>query len=235
MAGLTAVLVSPILESMERKKVPSALAITILCFGVLLFILLLGVIIFPLLVAEQIVRLEGVLKNMMQGISALAANPDSLKNYAIFKYLDRATVHVDVVLITDFLKNSFGTIADQVGKFVTIGSKSLFTWIFGFFGAFSNTILYLVFLIFILLERKELYTSFIAFLPKKVSVNLHKKVPTIQATLFSWWRGQAILCASIGLMTLVVLLFLDYVVGVHMEYHLSLALIAGMCEFIPII
>ena len=95
--------------------------------------------------------------------------------------------------------------------------------------------LYLVFLIFILIERKSLYQNLVHFLPKKTASNIDSKVPTIQTTLFAWWKGQAILCASIGIMTLVVLLFLDFVLGVHIQYHLSLAIIAGLCEFIPII
>jgi predicted PurR-regulated permease PerM len=129
MAGLTAILVSPILESMERKKIPSSIAIVILCCSVLFFLLLIGVIIFPLL-TEQIFRLQELLKNIMQEINLLAANPDSLKNYTIVKYLERAFTNIDVLWITDLLKNYFGTIAAQIGKFLTLGGKSFFTWIF---------------------------------------------------------------------------------------------------------
>lgn len=95
-------------------------------------LLLVGVIIFPLF-AEQVVRFEGIITNVMQNVSALSANPDSLKDYAIFRYLERASIDVNVVWITDFLKNSVSTIVEHIGGLVTTGSTSLFSWIFGFF------------------------------------------------------------------------------------------------------
>jgi len=36
-------------------------------------------------------------------------------------------------------------------------------------------------------------------------------------------------------MTLIVLLLLDWVFGIRVEHHVSLAVIAGICEFIPVI
>jgi predicted PurR-regulated permease PerM len=96
-------------------------------------------------------------------------------------------------------------------------------------------VLYGVFLVFILAERKELLQNFMDRLPKKMSVDIDGKIPKIQTTLLTWWKGQAILCIFIFFMTLAVLLLLGKVFGIHVENYLSLALIAGLCEFIPII
>lgn len=48
--------------------------------------------------------------------------------------------------------------------------------------------LYGVFLVFILAERKELLQNFVKRLPKKVSVDIEGKIPKIQTTLLTWWK-----------------------------------------------
>lgn len=232
LAGLTAVLVNPLLSAMERKRIPSAFAILFLMLGALLLLLIVGAIIFPLL-AEQFIRFESVIRNGIDAVSKLAASPESLSNYRIIQYLERANVSVDLRGIADFAKENLAGGVEQISKVVTTGSKSFFGWIFGLFGAFSNIVLYLVFLVFILMERRELFQNLTSFLPK--SNNIDKKAPEIQRTLLSWWRGQAILSAFIGGMTLVVLVLLDWIFNIRVEHHVSLAVIAGICEFIPVI
>jgi predicted PurR-regulated permease PerM len=190
--------------------------------------------VFPLL-AKQFFHFEAIIRSSVDKLSSLAASPESLQDLRIVKYLDQMNMPVDVASITGFVKENLPGALDQIGKFVTQGGKSFFTWVFGFFGAFSNAVLYFIFLIFILAERKELFRSLVSFLPKQTASEIGKRVPKIQTTLLSWWKGQAILCSFIGIMTLIVLVILSAAFGIRVENHLSLALIAGLCEFIPIL
>lgn len=107
LAGLTAILVNPLLTAMERKRIPSALAIAFLLLGALFLLLVVGVIIFPLL-AEQVVRFEAAIRQGIDGISRLATSPESLSNYRIVQYLERANIPVDLNGLVGFAKNNLG-------------------------------------------------------------------------------------------------------------------------------
>ncbi len=168
------------------------------------------VVIFPLL-AKQFIHFESIIRESVGKITTLATSPDALQNLKIVQYLDRANIPVDIPVITGFVKDNLPGAIDQIGTFVSNGGKSLFLWIFGFFGAFSNTVLYFVFLVFILAESKELFQNIISFLPQKTALHIGKQVPKIQTALLSWWKGQAILCTFIGGMTLIVLILLSTV------------------------
>lgn len=234
LAGLTAVLVSPIIGVMEKRKIPSAAAISLFFIGIVLLVLFGLVVIFPLL-AKQAFHFEAVIRDFVDTLSKIATTPELLKKLSVVRYLERIDITVDLTTVTNFIKDNLPGAADQIGQFVTMGSRSVFTWVFGFFGAFSNTVLYVVFLVFILAERRELFQNLVSFLPRKTASDIESKIPKIQTTLLSWWKGQAILCAFIFIMTLTVLVLLGIVFGIHIENYLSLALIAGICEFIPII
>jgi predicted PurR-regulated permease PerM len=71
--------------------------------------------------------------------------------------------------------------------------------------------------------------------PKGVSKRLNSRLPNIQNTLFIWWKGQCILSLAVGSTVFVGLVILRYFLGVEVDHIFTLALIAGICESIPII
>lgn len=92
----------------------------------------------------------------------------------------------------------------------------------------------LVFTFFMSLERKSIRKFLYQVFPKKVSTYLEGREESFLLVLKQWIRGQIILGASIFVLTFVGLLILK-LFGIHIDNIFSLALIAGLMEFIPYI
>lgn len=95
-------------------------------------------------------------------------------------------------------------------------------------------VLAVVFTFFMSLERRSIKEFLYNVLPGSIRGYLVRREETLLHILRSWMKGQAILGFSIFLLTLLGLLLLK-VFGINMDNIFTLALIAGLMEFIPYI
>lgn len=91
-----------------------------------------------------------------------------------------------------------------------------------------------VFTFFMSLERRSIKEFIYTVSPKKTREYLISREETFLKVLSAWMKGQVILGASIFGLTLVGLLCLG-LFGIKMDNIFTLALIAGLMEFIPYI
>jgi predicted PurR-regulated permease PerM len=97
----------------------------------------------------------------------------------------------------------------------------------GVFGFFVNLILILFLSFFIQLEREKIIDFVRSILPSGYRSYYDNKADAIYQKMSQWFRGQIILCVSIGILVFIALKILG------MPYALTLALLAAFTEFIP--
>jgi predicted PurR-regulated permease PerM len=118
-----------------------------------------------------------------------------------------------------------GSLTQQIATF----SSSALKLISGIFSDVFALITILVISFYMLLERKNLDVFFRDFLKAQTAENAIKITKNIENRLGGWVRGQILLCIIIGLMSYVGLRILN------IDYALSLAIIAGVLEIVPVI
>jgi predicted PurR-regulated permease PerM len=133
--------------------------------------------------------------------------------------------HLSPVLqerLTSFLDNFFGSFSGISLGGVISGAKGFFNGVFGF-------ILVIVLSFYILQNNKGVEGAVVAYVPKqhqKRTLSIYRK---ISGKMTAWLRGQVILGLIIFAVTLVGLSILK------VNYALTLAVIAGLLEVLPII
>jgi len=213
--------ISPIVASLEKRKIPRPLAILIIY---IIFLGSLGVLFMSVipLITEQLQKaaifLGGENNTIIQ----------QLKTFDRFGISQAITGSKNISEIS-FAEISFAemiTKAEQFfGSTVSILSN-VFQGIFNFIYA-------LVLLFFILLEQERLSNSFLSFLPEKKQNFLKKKVTRIQEKMKAWFQGQIILMFSVGIFVFIGLKILEYTLG--MQYAGTIAIVAGVMELFPYI
>ncbi|PIR48654.1 hypothetical protein COU80_03025 [Candidatus Peregrinibacteria bacterium CG10_big_fil_rev_8_21_14_0_10_55_24] len=94
---------------------------------------------------------------------------------------------------------------------------------------FINLIVVLVFAFFIQLEKEKILQWVLSFMPERYRHYTNSKSEAIHTKIGQWARGELLLMISIAILTFVALIILQ------MPYALTLAALAGFCEFIPVV
>ena len=118
LALLTSILVSPIIDVMEKRRIPGALAIFLFFLGAL-FLLLFGLmVIFPLF-AKQLVHFERIIRDFIELLSAIITTPEIVQQWSIIRYLEQINITVDFSSIASFVKDNLPGAADQIGGIIS--------------------------------------------------------------------------------------------------------------------
>ena len=120
-----------------------------------------------------------------------------------------------------FLTSFQGTLQTMTGN--------IFSAIFVMFGGIFNALFITIIAIFISLERKEVEKGLLLLFPKKYEDYLLKAWRKSQKKITGWFFIRLIGCIFVGLSSYFAFSLLD------VEYPISLALMAGILDFIPII
>lgn len=196
----------PIVNALQRRRIPRALAITLLYIGIL-GILTLTLILFGQLLSEQ--------------IRELAANIPSFYNRAVETLFgDRASDAVFAEALQKMLQ-SLNQGLVKLSTEVATGTISLFGGLFSFIG--------ILILTFYMVLEEDAFKKFLnAVSPVAYLPYLHQLIDRIQLRLSGWARGQLMLSLMIGVASFAGLTLLG------IDYALSLALIAALTELIPV-
>ena len=228
LAVFVAAVIDPGVQAMERRGVPRILAILIQYFAAISLFLFLIISFIPI-IAQQIQDIGFLLGTH---VDTFLADPQI--NLPLLS--DGANRQLTIIIQTtlqDLSISQFTDAMQQMGRNLSSAAQVSVRYAAQIAGSvlnfIFNFILVLALAFFIQLERERILKWTKSFFGEQYRGYINNKVELIHTKITQWARGQLLLCFSIFLLTLIALLILK------MDYALTLALLAGFCEFIPAI
>ncbi len=149
--------------------------------------------------------------------------------------LNVSGLDIDKQAIIGFVQNHGKEILTWFSDSLSGIAGTLGSGVWGLFGKISTAGFVFAITFFLALERKEVYHFCLSLLPSDVEKKLKEVTPDVDRLLLTWIRGQFLLSCSIFVATYVGLYILEWVFGINIRGHFSLAFIAAICELVPVI
>jgi predicted PurR-regulated permease PerM len=221
-AVLFSAALDPTVDSLEKYKIPRPLSVLVMILGLLV---VLGFFISQLipLVASQITELALSLTDIVNKLSN--GETDFLFGETIQSWFNSMMQHVDQQLIVDQLKNGMDALSSQLQSV----AGNTFTAVKAIFNGIFNFVLVLILTFFLTVDEKGVDEFFISLFPSKHGQYIVTKMEKVRNKVGDWLRGQIIMIFLMGSLTLIGLL----VLGV--DYALTLAMMAGIAELLPVV
>jgi predicted PurR-regulated permease PerM len=197
--------VDPLVDFLEKRRIPRALAIA----GIYLIVIASIVLIFRLIIPPTVSQ-----------ASSLGQNKEI--------YIEKITGYFKNISpqVRENIKNSS---LSFVGTISSATAGGLLSGAYGFFNGFIDLILVLVISFYLLLEKDGTEKWLSSYAPKKIQSKTLTIARKITTKMSLWFRGQLSLAFIIFLADLLALSLL------RVDYALTLAIIAGFMEFLPLI
>jgi predicted PurR-regulated permease PerM len=216
---LMALGLSPILDNIERYRIPRPIAILILYVIFLGGLAIVFIKVLPI-IAEQLFGIAADIKNLFDGEASF-----QIPNWIAQLLGDN--------LPTTNIQNLLADNLVEVSKNIKDIAGSTFNLVSGIFQGLFNLSFTLILLFFILLEREQIGHFILALFPHKDREYILSKTVTIQKKLNRWFRGQGILMLSIGFGMFIGMKIFEFLFG--MKYAVTVAIFAGFMELFPYI
>lgn len=221
-AVLFAAALEPTVDSLAKYKIPRPLSVIII---LLLLITLLGFFISQLipLVASQLTELARSVSVIANKLSN--GQTDFMFGETIQKIFNEVMQNIDQELILNQLRSGLETLSSHLqsvagNTFVAV--KAVFNGIFNF-------ILVLVLTFFLVISEESVDKFFLSLFPSKHGEYILNKMDKVRNKVGDWLRGQVIMIFLMGGLTLIGLLTLG------VDYALTLAMMAGIAELLPVV
>lgn len=209
-----AYILAPLVDLLEKKKMPRVLAILMLILPI--------IVIFPLILFLIVVGLINELQFLIEKI------PDAIQQIQIyFGAMLNRFAELGIKIDPNFVAN---TITDQLtnilsGLFKTIGQigkgiRDIFMLIYNLIFIPLSAYLFLV-------DRKEISNWFKNLFPSEEKKPIAEFIERLNISLARFFRGQIILMLLVGF----IVGFALWIFGI--KYYLLLGIIAGLCNLIP--
>ncbi|GGH34549.1 AI-2E family transporter [Paenibacillus segetis] len=215
LTGAIYYLLNPLVDKLERRKIPRIYTIVTLYLLIVGIITVLVITVIPL-VQEQVTRLI-----------------DNFPKYSYevqlqFENLIGSDFYSQIQQSTGFDPSTLGqTIAEQATSIL----DSTWSGIGGFLGAVKDIILTLVtvpFILFYLLkDGKKLPLFILRYVPVRFRDQTHRVMTDMNGQISSYIRGQIIVSFCIG-----ILLYIGFLI-IGLDYSLILAIIAACTSIVP--
>lgn len=226
LASFVAAVIDPSVEKMERHGTPRGIAILIHYFFAI-FILLFLLLSFIPIIAEQI---QGIAIIISAEVDAFLSNPridlplvKDETNIRLTGFVKTSLQNLNINQFTDALAQfgqSLSSAAQGGVRFATRIAGNVMNFL-------VRTIIVLVLAFFMQIEKEGILHWFRGFFRSDYRVYLDNKFEAMHSKIGQWARGELLLMVTIFALTLIALLILG------MPYALTLAVLAGICEFIP--
>lgn len=225
-----AITLTPGVDRMERWGVPRGLAT--------IFLMILVLSVFFGILGGMIPIIAGEVANMWQGLIDFATTlsqedfsalpmwmQDILRDVVpiIREYLSGVSPEELQDTITNFARSNFTNYLEKVGDVAGKGLAIVAT----IFGGIFQTVLVFILTFFLVLEKGDISTFFVQLFPRRYEAYIYEKGLEIKKKISEWVHGQVLIFLIIGVIAYIGL----SLIGV--KYALTLALIAGLAEFIP--
>ncbi len=206
---IVAATLSPIIDRMAKNKIPRVLTILMMYLFIIAF---LGALVYLILppVITQLRQLADQLPNYFSYFNNFINN---LREFGIQNHL-----------ISDS-QSSLNTVSDFLNNF----TNNIFNTTKGFISGFTAVLAIFVLNLYLLLDENGIKKFFVTLLPVKQKKQIVTIANKVGSGLGAWLRGQFILGIIVG-----VLVYTGLVI-IGVPYALTLALLAGILEIIPII
>jgi len=116
-----------------------------------------------------------------------------------------------------------------LGNRLSASAGDIFAGVINFFGGLFSALMILVISIYLVIDEKGIKKFVVSLVSPGQEEYAANLVDRIMFKLGAWFRGQLVLMFAIGLMTYIGLTLMN------VEFALTLALIAGLLEIVPII
>jgi predicted PurR-regulated permease PerM len=206
---IIAAALSPVIDKMAKHGFPRGITILV---SYLLLIAALGVLIYFVL---------------PPAIAQIKQLTEQLPTY--FSYLNNLISNLRDLGIASNLFNSSQFSPTAVSDFLNNFSTNIFATTRGFISGFTAFLTVLVLTLYLLLDEDGIKKFFVALLPVKQKTQLTNIANKVGEGLGNWLRGQLLLGLMIGILVYIGLSLMG------IPYALTLALLAGVLEIIPII
>lgn len=226
LAMFVAAVIDPGVTTLEKIGIPRGIAVLVQYFVALSLLFFLVVSFIPI-IASQLQEIALLISVKVDTFLArpqidLPLLPDAVN--------EQLTVTVQTTL-QDLSIDKFTDALQQVGQKLSRAAQQSVTYAVQLAGSvvnfFVTMIVVLVLGFFIQLEKEKVMRWFLGFFPQRYRMYVTAKFEAMHTKIGQWARGQLVLCFSIFMLTLIALLIL------RMPYALTLAVLAGFCEFIP--
>ena len=213
---------NPTVRSLERRKIPRPISV-ILIFLVL--VLILGFFISQLipLVAIQLYELARSLTSLVNKVTS--GGVDLPFAEGLQSTINDLLSTIDKEALIDQLKNSLEGFANQLNSFADNTLMAIKT----IFSGVLNFVLVLILTFFMVVNEKDVRSFFVSLFPSRHGTYIVDKIQTIQEKIGYWLRGQVVLMCLMFTLSLIGLLILG------IDNALTLAMMTGIAELLPVI
>ncbi|OIO54700.1 hypothetical protein AUJ46_02665 [Candidatus Peregrinibacteria bacterium CG1_02_54_53] len=225
-ATFLAVVIDPSVQAMHRMRIPRGVAV-LLHYLVAIFLMILLVVSFIPIIAVQLQQISLFLStevNMFLSdpqIHLPLVTPDV--NLRLTSLLQTSLEQLAIHDFTGAIERAGSNLSEFAG-----GSWEVVKSVSGSVASFiTNFIIVLVLAFFMQMEKEKILQWMRGFLPVRYRNYTNLKLEAIHTKISQWARGELLLMFSIFSLTLVALVIL------RMPYALTLAALAGFCEFVP--
>ncbi len=208
-AVIIASAVNPLANFFERRKIHRALSILLVYLLIIAIIALVVFLVVPPVAGE----VQQLTNNLPDYLDSASSKFDRLQE-VIEKY--------DLIRT---LSDNLGRLSEHLGNLTTNAISSTVS----FFGGLISILIIFVLSFYLVVDERRIKRFFSFLIPKKHRPQIRELVNKSQGKIGAWFRGQVFLSLIIFLVTWVAL----SLAGV--KYAMTLALIAGILEIIPII
>lgn len=197
---------SPLIEKFKKVKIPRSVSV----LGI--YIIFFGTIglLASLIIPQLATQLKEVSKGVPQFVGKVNEVFGSIPQYE---------------KISQGIETSLNNISDNL----TSSATNFFVVIFKIFGGIATFFAILVLVFYMSAAEGEIKAFFKSLVPKDYEEKFHKIGDKVQKKIGSWVRGEAILMLTVGTLSFIGLKFLG------IKYALTLAIIAGLLEIVPVI
>lgn len=222
---LFAAALDPLVDSLERRRIPRALAVVLIYLAVLLAIGLLISSVAPI-IATELAQLAGKVQDFISNIVHGDINlPSWMERFRpLFK---RSFEGINISQVGNYKE-----VLLQFAKKLSDVAGNVFNVVLIIFNGFFNTLLVFIITFLMTVDETGIDKFILSLFPARHAEYIRQKSNAIKEKLGYWLRGQVVLCVVVG-----VLVYLGFlIIGLltkKVEYAATIALVAGFTELIP--
>jgi predicted PurR-regulated permease PerM len=219
---LFAAALDPTVDQLERYKIPRVVSILVILLLIILIMVFFVSQLIPLLAIQLIElakNLNGLLNNLGSGESDFLFSETIRNFYQTF---------IEGIQREDIL-NQFSASLETFGQQLQSFAGDTFELIKTAFNGIFNFALVLILVFFLVIDEEGVDKFFISLFPSKHGKYIIEKMEAVKSKIGYWLRGQVILIIFMFVLTLIGLLILG------VDYALTLAMLAGIAELIPVV
>lgn len=215
----------PMVDALERRKIPRSIGIIIIYLAVLF---VLGFFISGLvpIIANEVSQLAGKIQDLITNIvTGKLELPKFLEG--LRPMMQRAFEGVDISKVgnyKDVLLNIAQRLSDVAGN--------VFNAVVVIFNGFFNTVLIFVITFLMTVDEAGIERFILSLFPGRYSHYIKQKSDAVKEKMGYWLRGQVVLCVVVGVLVYIGFLIIGFFTE-PVEYAATIAFVAGITEIIP--